>query len=117
MLRDGLSLSVVNAFYVVKYANDLYFYDNDFPFAVFGFYVYPVELVVLALLVALAFQYLHDLSLIIEKHRQQSLEHTEVRLISQQPFNGPVKPYIKIIFHTSNIKKLRNLSYKTTIFF
>ena len=96
MLGDGFGHPEKDPFKVIDFPCVLHFHEDDFPLAVFGLDVHSVELVRFRQLVAFAFQYLHDLCLVLEEHGEQSFQDGKVGFVPEQPFDGPVEPYVSV---------------------
>ena len=97
MLGDGLGDTVEDALQVVQLAGVLYLDDDDFALAVLGFDVHTVELVVLCLLVAFAFEYFQYMDGFSKEYGQKTFEHAEIRFLAEQTFDCPVKSDILVL--------------------
>ena len=98
VLGNGLRYAIQNSFKVESLPCQLYLNYDYFPEAVFGFYVHSVELVIVAFLVALAFQNLYYVHFLIQQNRYQSFQNSKVCLVSEHSFCCPVKSYIFVFF-------------------
>ena len=76
----------------------LHLHDDYLPLAVFGLDVHTVKLVVFPLLVALALENVHNLHLLAEEHGEETLQHTKVGFLPQQPLYRPVKAYVSVCY-------------------
>ena len=68
MLGYGLASAVKDTLQVVQLACELHLDDDQMALAVLGLDVNTVELVVVAVLVRFALQYLHNFHIVIEQH-------------------------------------------------
>ena len=91
VLRDSLCNAINNTMEIVQLSRLLNLHKDDFVLGILGFDVNAVELVVGVVLVALAFQNLNYLHLLIQKDRHQALQNAEVGLVSQHTLGSPVK--------------------------
>ena len=56
--------------------------------------VYTVEFLLVAVLVALAFEHLRYLYLTVYEHAQETLQHHMVPLVAKKAFYHPIKSYV-----------------------
>ena len=82
MFGDGLGHAVENAFQIINLPRVLHLHEYDFSLAVLGLDVHAVELVCFGQLVALTFQYFHDLRLVLEEYGEQPFQHGEVGFVA-----------------------------------
>ena len=97
MFGDSFGDAVEDAFQVMQFACVLYLDEDDFAFAVQGFDVDAVELVIGAFLVAFAFEDFDDLDFFVQHHGQETVEHIEIGLLAQQTLDGPVEANIPVL--------------------
>ena len=91
MLGDGLGHTVKNALQIVQLAGELHLDDDDVALGVLRLDVDAGELAVGSVLVCLALQYLVNHHRLADEHSHQTLEHTEVGLVTEYPLHGPVE--------------------------
>ena len=82
MFGDGFRRAVEDAFQVMQFACVLDLDENDLPFAVQGFDVDAVVLVVGTFLVAFALEDFDDLDLFVQHDGQEAVEHVEIGLLA-----------------------------------
>ena len=82
MFGNGLGHAVQYAFQIINLPRVLHLHEYNFSLAVLGLDVHAVELVGLGQLVPFAFQYFHDLRLVLEEHCEQPFQHGEVGLVA-----------------------------------
>ena len=97
MFSDSFSYAVQDAFQVVQFACVLYLDKDDFAFAVQGFDVDTIELVVGAFLIAFAFEDFDDPDFFVQHDSQETVEHIEIGLLPQQTLNGPIEANIPVL--------------------
>ena len=97
MLGDGFGYAVKDAFEVMHFAGVLNFDDDNLTFAVQGFDIDTVEFVVGTFLVAFAFENFEDTNFFTQHNGQETVEHIEVGLLTQQTFDGPIEADIPVL--------------------
>ena len=97
MLSDGFGHSVQYTFQIIKFTSVLYFHDNDFILTVSCLYIYPVEFIIRILLISFAFQYIDNGYFLAQEHGEESFQHVEVRFLSQQAFDSPIKTDVFVL--------------------
>ena len=92
VLCDRFARPIQDAAQIVPLAGTLHLNQNLLLIARLHQQIHPIELILFAFLVALAFKNRFDLNLFLEQLGQESFQDIKIRWVSQDMLDGSVKP-------------------------
>ena len=109
IVGDDLGNTIKDTVEIGQLTRVLNLKDGKLPLFVLCEDVYPIKLIVLTILIALALQEFRNLEFLIEQRLHQSLQHGIVGLVAKQSFHCPVKSYI--VCHNNTLLKILSQRY------